>query len=212
MLQSLLFVHTVLEEGKTPYLNQDQADYVMTLSKNTPQVRAAKIQLAKAFRKAKEALLSTQQSPLQPEVIDNSSKLMDQAPGFQKMLEGLGCDKGLTTQITFKLVADAAPHLIPGLRLAAKHMGVLPAAEDYLTPSQIADRLTELTGNKYSAQSVNSRLALKGLQVEEKKNWRLTQAEEKYGVCKPFTSQNGYCCLERSPLLTLKSKRRGCPP
>lgn len=173
------------------YLNERQANFLMSLSRNTPEVVEAKLNLVQAFDQAKQALLSTHQPSLQPEAIDNTSKFLDQAPGFKKMLEGLGCEQGLATQITFKLVADAAPHLIPGLRLASKHMGIAQAVEeDYLTPTQIADRLSELTEEKYSAQSVNSRLALKGLQIKEKKEWRLTQAGDKYGVRKPFTSPN----------------------
>ena len=40
------------------YLNEDQATFLMTLSKNTPQVIACKINLVKAFSKAKELIKS----------------------------------------------------------------------------------------------------------------------------------------------------------
>jgi prophage antirepressor-like protein len=155
---------------------------------------------AKAFKKwiTSEVLPSIRktgsysvQSNAQPTPINSSNKLMEQAPAFQKMLTGLKCPEGLATQITFKMIGKASPHLLPGLEIAAKEMGILQAAkEDFLTPTQLADRLTELTGEKFSCQSVNSRLALKGFQAKDKKGWKLTQAGEEFGVRKPFSSSN----------------------
>lgn len=52
------------------YLNEDQATYLMTLSNNTPQVRAAKLQLVKAFRAAKDALQQAM-VPAQPQLPSN---------------------------------------------------------------------------------------------------------------------------------------------
>lgn len=52
------------------YLNEDQATYLMTLSKNTPQVRACKRQLVKSFRQAKDLLNTPRFEFKIPEVTD----------------------------------------------------------------------------------------------------------------------------------------------
>ncbi len=44
-----------IQDTRVAYLNQPQAEFLMTLSKNTPQVIAAKRNLVCAFEKAKEA-------------------------------------------------------------------------------------------------------------------------------------------------------------
>lgn len=60
---------------KVAYLTEEQATFLMTLSRNTPEVIQAKIHLVKAFSKAKEALSSVNPELLQ--MLANMSNQMN---------------------------------------------------------------------------------------------------------------------------------------
>lgn len=49
-----------VNEVKFAYLNEDQATYLMTLSRNTPQVKKLKLKLVKSFSHAKKLITATQ--------------------------------------------------------------------------------------------------------------------------------------------------------
>lgn len=71
---------------------------------------------------------------------------------------------------------------------------LLPAAEHTITgynPTQLAEKLTELTGTKYNAQKVNTLLAQLGYQHKVGKSWKLTESGQKYGQAFPY-ERNGH--------------------
>lgn len=59
-------------QPKVAYLTEDQATFLMTISRNTPQVIQAKVHLVKAFSKAKTALQS-----ISPEVLQLLSTMTE---------------------------------------------------------------------------------------------------------------------------------------
>ena len=71
---------------------------------------------------------------------------------------------------------------------------LLPASENVVVgcnPTQLAKKLTEKTGTKYSARKINNLLLNMGYQRKENEEWVLTEAGKQYGGAYPY-ERNGH--------------------
>ena len=71
---------------------------------------------------------------------------------------------------------------------------LIPAAEDMpvdYTPTQLAEKLAELTGTQHSAKKINISLAELGYQHKNRGQWVLTETGKRYGTAYPY-ERNGH--------------------
>ena len=145
------------DQPKFCYLTEDQASFLMTLSRNTQQVVQAKLNLVKAFSEAKRLLQEEQQKPyLSGALAETVMNVIDVAfkdVGINKALIA-GCKLNAASKI---LPPEANAALDEGRKLLA-------------STTTIPDRLLTATelGKEIglSARKVNKLLIEKGLQIK----------------------------------------------
>ena len=154
------------------WLMEDQATFLMTLSRNTSKVINAKIKLVKAFSEAKAKLATKQvaiasieqQPPLPASTEQLPTPTLEEISNLLDLTLGkAGLDKNLVAGAKLNAIAKRFPYLLPEAE-EAKTLLVVPIEDRLLTPTQVGEMLQSSTGEKWSARRVNKVLIEKGFQ------------------------------------------------
>lgn len=143
----------------------------------------------------------------------NSQPAYDLQPGVAQAIISAG--QAANGLITFFDVNTGVARAC-ALNSAEKQFGVdlsdfkklLPASDspEELTPTLIAQQLSDRLGEKYTAKRVNLMLAERGLQYKDSSGWKLTDSGKHFGAMYPY-ERNGHTgyqlCWNQSVVTTL---------
>lgn len=171
---------TTLADGTIVwYLNEAQANFAGTLSRNTKEAVEFKLRLVQAFSAMRAQIQSDLEKKIQPTIATPSQKEIRASYSLWKMAHGKAYADRWLLQMHKRhypaLVGDA-PH--------SSEMASLPTAKALLTPTQIAEELKVLyrTGSG-NGSKINSLLKELGYQESIGGRWSATQKAIDTNLC-----------------------------
>ena len=174
------------QEREIAILNEDQATYLITLSRNTTKVREFKIALVKAFRRARDEIGAQKTVPLAADT-PATLALRDVVAGLE-MAKRFGCPESYAIQITSQHAERLTGYPVTMLANQAAACQDVPAGDVMLEPTEIG-KLLDMTG-----ADANKMLEGLGLQSKVSGVWTPTAAGQPLCIRHAWTARgkSGY--------------------
>jgi phage regulator Rha-like protein len=147
------------------WLMEDQATFLMTLSRNTQQVINAKIKLVKAFSEAKSRLAAKQVviAPTTPQPALPTPKEISEL--YDLTLAAAGVDLKLVAGAKLNAIARLHPQFASAAEIGKPALGI-EVEDALLTPTRLAEILSESDNVDLTARQVNQLLLDQNFQIK----------------------------------------------